>query len=64
MNEKNYSSDKKSVLKFTVDSSRYEDGVEASTILADEYIESSLLQWPTKGPKRMMLCLGTDLKNH
>ena len=36
---KTYSSDKKSKpLKFAVDSSQYEDKVEASTILADEYI--------------------------
>ena len=34
-----YSSDKKSKpLKFVVDSSQYEDKVEASTLLADEYI--------------------------
>ena len=48
---KTYSSDKKQKpLKFAVDSSQYEDKVEASTLLADEYINQVYFS-TTKGQK-------------
>ncbi len=58
-----YSSDKKSKpLKFAVDSSQYEDKVEASTILADEYINQVYFSGQRKVKKDDAFVLGTDLK--
>ena len=60
---KTYSSDKKSKpLKFAVDSSRYEDKVEASTLLADEYINQVYFSGQRKVKKDDAFVLGTDLK--
>ena len=60
---KTYSSDKKSKpLKFAVGSSQYEDKVEASTILADEYINQVYFSGQRKVKKDDAFVLGTDLK--
>ena len=60
---KTYSSDKKTKpLKFAVDSSQYEDKVEASTILADEYINQVYFSGQRKVKKDDAFVLGTDLK--
>ena len=60
---KTYSSDKKSKpLKIAVDSSQYEDKVEASTILADEYINQVYFNGQRKVKKDDAFVLGTDLK--
>ena len=60
---KTYSSDKKfKPLKFTVDSSQYEDKVEASTLLANEYINQVYSSGQRKIKKDVAFVLGTDLK--
>ena len=60
---KTYSSDKKSKpLKIAIDSSKYEDKVEASTLLADEYINQVFFSGQRKIKKDADFVLGTDLK--
>ena len=60
---KTYSSDKKTKpLKFAVDSSQYEDKVEDSTLLADEYINQVYFSGQRKVKKDDAFVLGTDLK--
>ena len=60
---KTYSSDKKSKpLKIAIDSSKYEDKVEASTLLADEYIDQVFFSGQRKIKKDADFVLGTDLK--
>ncbi len=59
---KTYSSDKKiQTFKFAVDSSQYEDKVEASTILADEP-SIKFTSVANERSKGRCFCLGTDLK--
>ncbi len=60
MNWKTYSSDKIKPLKIAVDSSQYEDKVEASTIL-NEYINQVYFSGQRK-VKDDAFVLGTDLK--
>ena len=63
MKRKTYSLIKKSKpLKFAVDSSQYEDKVEASTLLADEYINQVYFSGQRKVKKDDAFVLGTDLK--
>lgn len=60
---KTYSSDKKSKpLKFTVDSSKYENKVENASVLADEYINQVYFSGQRKVDKDDQFVLGTDLK--
>ena len=60
---KTYSTDKKSKpLKITIDSSKYEDKVEASTLLADKYINQVFFSGQRKIKKDADFVLGTDLK--
>ena len=60
---KTYGSDKKSKpLKIAIDSSKYEDKVEASTLLADEYINQVFFSGQRKIKKDVAFVLGTDLK--